>query len=400
VPYQAPEAYWWVKMAKARQSRKDGLRGYGGGSMTERSPGVWRLRVMTSQGQVERSFRGSRSSATRELSRMCSVARTGRLDVGASRTFGHLLDEWHAHLESIGRAPKTLAENKREIERRIRPRLGKVKLRNLTARHLDDAYRSWLTEGLSPSSVRRHAAVVSSALSQAVKWGWLESSPATKSTPPPQRLSRTIVTPSPKDVSVLIKTAEERDSAMALAIALAFVTGARRGELCALRWSDFDLDAGVLRISRSISEIDNRLVVKGTKTDRSRTIALDDRTVAMLNRHLDWQRDLARRADSPLMDDPFLLSDNANAALPIRPNQITERFIRTRAKVGMPNVRFHDLRHASITQMLGFGVDIKTVSTRAGHASTRMTLDRYAHALPAGDIGAAAVLGALLPDPT
>jgi integrase len=52
-----------------------------------------------------------------------------------------------------------------------------------------------------------------------------------------------------------------------------------------------------------------------------------------------------------------------------------------------------------VTQLLGAGVDATTVAHRVGHASTRMTLDRYAHALPAGDVAAAALIGALLPEP-
>jgi integrase len=86
------------------------------------------------------------------------------------------------------------------------------------------------------------------------------------------------------------------------------------------------------------------------------------------------------------------------SAQPIRPNKLTDRFTKLRKDVGLPDVRFHDLRHANISQLVAAGIDVRTVSARAGHSSTRMTLDRYAHALPAGDVAAAAALGALLPD--
>jgi integrase len=199
-------------------------------------------------------------------------------------------------------------------------------------------------------------------------------------------------------IGKLIHVAEETDPVMAAAVALAFVTGGRRGELCALRWSDVDLGAGTVRIERSLAQVGEDVIEKGTKTDRGRTVALDSRAVALLRRHQIWQADLSDEAESPIVDDPYVLSDNANGARPIEPSKITDRFTALRGRAKIRGVRFHDLRHAHVTQLLGAGVDATTVAQRVGHASTRMTLDRYAHALPAGDVAAAAVIGALLPE--
>jgi integrase len=363
--------------------------------MTERAPGVWRLRVRNEYGQIEKTFRGSKTAAAKELASLAGHARQARPKRGA-RTVGQLLDEWLEHISALGRAPKTLDEARREIENRIRPRLGAIRLGDLTAKDLDEAYRVWRQE-VSASTVHRHAMVISAALNQAVKWGYLDANPAVKATPPPQRPTRKIVTPTPSQVADLIRTAEERDPVMAAAVALAFVTGARRGELCALRWSDVDLDMGSVRIERALTQIGEDLMEKGTKSNQVRMVALDPRAVALLQRHRDWQEQLAEGAESPLVADPYVLSDNANAGRPIVPSHLTDRFTALRARTKVNAVRFHDLRHASITQLLGAGVDVKTVSARAGHASARMTLDRYAHALPAGDVAAAAVIGAMLP---
>ena len=374
---------------------------YGGGSMTERADGVWRLRVMTSRGQVERSFRGGQTAARRALNELASEqpAPSGLTASGdmTEQTFGQLVDKWTDHLEARGRAPKTLAENRREIETRIRPRLGTIAVTELSAEHLDDAYSAWLKEGLSASSVHRHAAVISAALTQGVKWGWLDLNPAQRASAPAPTTTRKLVTPGPDQVVKLIHAAEESDPVMATAIALAFITGGRRGELAALRWSDIDLDAGIVRIERSLTQIGTELSEKRTKTGRGRNVALDERAVALLLRHRAWQLDLSRRAESSLVADPYVLSDNANGARPIEPSKITDRFVSVRGKAHIRGVRFHDLRHAHVTKLLGAGVDATTVAARVGHASTRMTLDRYAHALPAGDVAAAAIIGAMLP---
>jgi len=366
--------------------------------MTERSPGVWRLRVMTDQGQVERIFRGGQRAARNALTDLAGESPVAATSETPRRSVGQLLDTWLEHTEARGRAPKTIHENRREIDRRIRPRLGAIPVTDLTDQHLDDAYSAWLNEGLSASSVQRHAAVISAALTQGVKWGWLDRSPAPKASSPPSTTTRKLVTPTPDQVGKLIRAAEASDPVMAAAVALAFVTGGRRGELAALRWSDIDLEAGAVRIERSLSQVGDQLIEKGTKTGASRTVALDGRAVALLRRHLAWQIDLSQRAESPIVADPYVLSDNANGARPIEPSKITDRFTSLRGRAHVRRVRFHDLRHAHVTQLLGAGVDATTVATRAGHASPRMTLDRYAHALPAGDVAAAAIIGALLPD--
>ena len=164
---------------------------YGSGSMTEREPGVWRLRVMVDGKQRQETFRGTEAAARKHLRKMAPG--DGGTDeaspVSDTRTFGDLLTKWLGHIEARGRAPKTIDENSREIESRIRPRLGHIGVSNLTAEDLDSAYSAWLDE-LSPSSVHRHAAVISAALTQGVKWGWLDTSPATRASSPPAAATR------------------------------------------------------------------------------------------------------------------------------------------------------------------------------------------------------------------
>ena len=100
------------------------------------------------------------------------------------------------------------------------------------------------------------------------------------------------VTPTTEEVAKLIKAAQSDDPVMAVAVALAFVTGARRGELAALRWSDIDLDTGTVRIERSLTQV-GKITEKGTKTNRGRTVAIDARTLALLERHRVWQVSLS-----------------------------------------------------------------------------------------------------------
>jgi integrase len=372
---------------------------YGSGSMCKRAPDVWRLRVMVDGKQVQRTFRGSEAAARKALRRLEFQAPEPPAHDPRVRTVGDLLTEWLGFQRTRGGSPKTVAEYERKVKTRIRPKFGDVLLADLTAHDLDRAYAGWQAEGLSALSVHHHHAILSAALTQGVKWDWIPDSPTRKASPPSPSSTRKLVTPSAEQVGKLIHAAEVDDPMMAAAIALAFVTGARRGELAALRWSDIDLESDrvVIRIERSLAQVGEDLTEKSTKTGRDRVVMGDAGTAALLLRHRTWQRELSAAADSPLVSDPYVLSDNANAGRPVMPSILTDRFTKVRGRARVRGVRFHDLRHAAATEMIAAGVPVPTVSAVLGHSSAKMTLDRYSHALPAGADQAAAVMGALLP---
>ncbi len=136
-------------------------------------------------------------------------------------------------------------------------------------------YGDLLARGLSPSSVRRFHSVLHAAFDHAVKWGMIPNNSADRATPPgPARTS--LSAPDVADVQRLIAAAQQPSPILALAIVLAAVTGARRGELCALRWSDINWQRRVLTIVRSLTVIDGVATEGPTKTHQRRTVALDD----------------------------------------------------------------------------------------------------------------------------
>lgn len=380
-------------------------RSYGTGTKTETSKGVWRLRYMTTKDgkrrQAEKTFRGTEAAAQRTLNALLTAEATNTPD---GRTLGQLLDEWLTFKESNGAAAKTIAENRRKIDQDIRKRLGSIVLVDLTAKHLDDAYSQWLKgtddrKALSKTTVHHFHAIISAALGQAVKWSYIDSNPAAKASPPPIALQSTEV-PTPEVVGSLITKAEAcNDRVMAAAISLAFVTGARRGEMCALRWSDVVLgeDVGAIRIERSISEVGKVITVKGTKSGKGRTVPIDARSVAILQKIKDEQESFAEAAGASLCPDPYVMSQSSDGSTPFEPDRLTDRFrlICQRSKV--EGVRFHDLRHAHITYLIAAGVDVVAVASRVGHEQPTMTLNRYGHALPRAGDAAAAVIGGLIP---
>ncbi|HUZ19776.1 MAG TPA: tyrosine-type recombinase/integrase [Acidimicrobiales bacterium] len=367
---------------------------YGTGSIVEKGPGVWRLRVYVREEhrQVQRTFRGGERAAGRELAKLLTEVEAGRFD-HTRATVGDLLDRWLLQLEPT-RRPSTLLGYRRKLEHDIRPALGDVVLAKLRADQLDQFYRDQLARGLSTATVRQLHAILAAALHQAVKWGWLTTNPTDRASPPAVRRAPLAV-PSVEAVNDLYRIARDTDPVLGTIVALAALTGARRGELCALRWSDVDLASGHLTIARAISVADGVTYVGDTKTHAARTIALDELGVTVLRDRWAEVVSLSERAGSPLVADPYVLSYQAHAGTPVSPDTISHKFA-TVAKLAGVDAHLHSLRHFSVTTLIAAGVDVRTVAERHGHASAVMTLNVYAGALPERDRAAAGVLGAAL----
>ena len=170
-------------------------------------------------------------------------------------------------------------------------------------------------------------------------------------------------------------------------LTLAAMTGARRGQLLALRWSDVDLEGGSLSIQRSLVEGPEGPMLVPTKTRRSYRVALDAASVELLERH----RERLNGGDQRFQDR-FVFSVDAEGERPWLPNFVTKRFIKVRRAAGLGHFRLHDLRHFMATQMLDAGVPVPIVAARLCHARASTTLNVYAHAVPGGDRRAAETL--------
>jgi integrase len=332
-----------------------------------------------------------------------SYVRADASDAGGRRTLGDWLEEWLGLCTVRGLAPRTLETYRWVIRAYLPQQLLETQLRALRPQQLNALYAALLTEGrrrrgreargggLSPRTVRMVHMVVRRALRDAVRLRMIELNPADAADPPSWRVrSPVFPTWSPAELRrFLLATATDRDYA---AYHLAAFTGLRRGELLALRWSDLDLQNAVLRVVQTIVVLWNRDPYIGpTKTDKSRrVIALDRQTVRVLRRH---HRISERVTSSHANDNAFVFCDKEGN--PINPERFGDRFRSNVRRVGVPRIRFHDLRHTHATHALQAGVHPKIVSERLGHASIGITLEIYSHALPNMQAEAAETIAAL-----
>ena len=368
---------------------------------------AWELRayvgvdpVTGRQKYKTRTFRGGKRAAEAELARL--VAQVGGGGHGAGdTTLNELIERWLdlAHKEL---SPSTVRGYQRIVRSYIQSTIGKVPLNKLRTDQLDRFYAQLLEHGgehggaLSPATVRQTHAIIRRALNQAHRWGWIAANPAALASPPRVRF-HPINPPEPQDVLALLAVAEKSDPELGCILLLAATTGARRGELCALRWSDLDLDARTLLIARSLVEdSSSELVEKDTKTHAARRIALDDSSIRELERH---RRRCVQRAEAcraSFGKTAFVFSLDPEGARPLVPNEVTKRFIRLRRSVGLDDVRLHDLRHFTATRLLAEGVPVRTVSGRLGHSNAATTLGVYAHFVVESDRDAAMTIGSVL----
>ena len=202
--------------------------------------------------------------------------------------------------------------------------------------------------------------------------------------------------PDVEQVAEILRAANESDPEFGHFLHLAATTGARRGEICALRWSDIDPERGSLSIERSIIEVAGGVFEKETKTHSSRRIALDEGSLEVIEAQRQLAQERAAAADIGLDNHAFVFSRDLSGAIPWRPDQVTKGFAVIRDSLGYRGVRLHDLRHFAATRLIAAGVPVRTVSGRLGHANPSTTLMVYSHFLEASDQDAAKIMGALV----
>ncbi len=361
----------------ARRSR-------GEGSVYERKDGRWCGQyVDTATGKTLYIYAKTKKEARAKLKDAMNANEEGI--TSESILFGDYLDQW---LDSIRNTvgARTHQRSEETVRLHIKPKLARVKLDKITALQLDALYRDKLKSGLSPRSVQIIHATAHKALKQAYRWRMVRSNVAEHVTPP-RSTSREIQPLTKEQTRILLRTAQRTQPKLYALYALAATTGARLGELLALQPADVDLDAGTVRISRSVhnGRVTSPKTVAGSRTIRLSRLALEAVETHFTNHAGDiW----------------FFQS-------PVKPNMSIHRstlhttywkpLLRA---AGLPTeTRFHDLRHGAASLLLGEGVPITVVSQLLGHADSSITLKVYAHLLP-DQLGTAALaMNGLLEEP-
>ena len=364
-------------------------RGNNEGTIYKRSNGTYRAQISLDGERL--SFPGQTYKACQDWIRnMRDQVDDGMTYKGAKTTLEEHLGEWLTMKSTTARS-KTDRQYRQIARDYILPQLGSKQLQNLRPDRIQRMYNQHIESGASPGTVQLVHSVLRGCLYHAVKQGLIGQSPTKAVIPPKPRLTEKQVLDE-NQLQVMLIAAQENQPAYLPLYQLAITTGMRQGELLGLTWDDLDWNKGSLKINRQLQRITGEgLCLTPPKTNAGRrTIKIGIATLSMLKEHQKSQfKNMACR--DPVWQDKNFIFAEANGA-PIAPRKILKAFKRILAAAGLPDIRFHDLRHTAATHMLANGIDLVTVSRRLGHTQASTTLNTYAHAVPGTQEKAAAIM--------
>lgn len=368
-------------MAKRRPS--------GDGMVRKRSDGRWEGRIVVGHKENGDSiFRYVYAPTQKELSAKLRqhIDRYQGADLTeqSRMTLSEWLDQW---LESMADTlrPNTLRNYRSYIENHIRPSLGDKQLTRLTPKDVQQFYEK-LGGSLASGTVRRIHTTLHGALKAAQQAHLIASNPTEQIIAPKFSYGeKQILTDEQLDVFMQIIA---EDEVWYDFFYTELTTGLRRGEICGLKWMDFDEVSGTLKVCRTVYREDGGGLTAGdTKTSAgTRKIVLPLSTAALLS----------KRKASAMTE--WIFPD------PLKPEQLADpgsayRRLKVLLKqAGLPSIRFHDLRHTFATHALASGVDVKTLSGILGHTRAAFTLDTYTHTTGDMQKRASEVVGDFLTD--
>jgi integrase len=349
----------------------------------------------------------TKAAAQAELDSLKERVRTGTFVPPSRLTLGDYLTSWLDSRRAAGLRATTIASYRSKIDAYVLTRdVAGIPLQGVTSLDLDDLYAELLRSGrrtgkkagtgLSARTVRYVHSIIRKALSDAVRKDLVVRNVALTATPPAASAARApefSVWTTEELRTFLASVAGHHHGAL---FHLYGLTGLRRGEGLGLRWRDVDLDAGVLRVRKSVAlHDDGSVAIDEVKTPRSRrTVDLDPATVAVLKAHRKAQLEQRLLMGRGFRDRGlvFAMPDGS----PWNPDSISQAFERAVARAKLPAIRLHDVRHTHATHLLAAGVNVKVVSERLGHASVAFTLDTYAHVMPGQQSDAAVAVAKLV----
>ena len=359
-------------------------RGRGEGSIYRRKDGRWTAEISLEGGKSKFLYGKTRKEVQEKLKKALYEQQQGMLVTGAQQKVGQFLTLWLEDVHKRSIRPRTYERYEEIVRLHLAPGIGYHQIQKLSAQHLQSFYAKKLEEGLSTTTVISFHNVLHKALETAVRWNLIARNPCDLVSPP--RRKRFEIRPlSMQQIHQFLAVARgHRQEALFI---LALATGMRRGELLALKWQDLDLEQGTLQVRRILTRIPSKLPGKGyeeaePKTDKGRrSIALPSFAAEALKQHRLRQTEAKLKAGPVWQDHDYVFCTSIGTHLnPTR--DVLDALKSLLEKAGLPDIRFHDLRHSSATMLLGMKVHPKIVQELLGHSQIAITLDIYSHVLP------------------
>jgi integrase len=362
-----------------------GKRGNGEGSIYRRNDGRW-VGEITIEGRKRKFVYGkTRKEVQEKLQAAFQEKQQGIVLEGTLRqTLGQFLADWLENSQKQTVRPRTYERYEEIVRLHIAPVLGRHRLQKLSAQHVQAFYTRKLNEGLSASTVGVFHNVLHKGLDTAMRWGLVPRNVCDLVSPP--HAERFEIQPLTAEQAHQLLTAARGHRLEAL-FALALASGMRRGELLALKWQDINFATATLQVRRILSRVPSKMSGKGfvetePKTQKSRrSVVIAPFALEVLKQHRIHQLEAKLQAGPIWQDHDYVFCTSIGTHLNPSKDVLDQLKVLLK-KAGLPDIRFHDLRHSAATLLLTEEVHPKVVQELLGHSSISMTMDVYSHVLP------------------
>ena len=370
-------------------------RGRGEGSITKRNDGRWMARVDLGwqDGKRRRKtiYGRTKRDVQEKLREVLHRTDHGMAPVGEQETVGTFLRRW-LEVRKTGIRPRTYESYEQVVRTHVLPSLERFRLAKLTPLDVSTWMNARLAAGVGARTVLYARTVLRAALNQALRWELVTRNVAALTDPPRHRPRQIEPLTSEQAKTLLSALAGHRLEAL---FTVAVGLGLRRGEALGLSWDAVDLDAGVLTVRRTLERAGAEPRFGEPKSARgNRTIMLPRLVADALYAHRKRQLEERLSAGAQWRDSGLVFTTPDGGALDGRNlNRLFKMILR---RAGLPDIRYHDLRHTAATLLLAQGVDVRTIMETLGHSQIGMTLNTYAHVVPALQREAAAKMDQIL----
>lgn len=330
--------------------------------------------------QIQHSITGkTQKEVAQKLRQVTTEIDQGAYHEPSQLTLAQWLDIW---LEDYCRylSYRTRTSYSSVIRNHLKPELGDIQLDRLPPHTIQRFCNSRLDAGLAPSTVRVIYLVLHCALEQAVRINYLRTNPANQCVLP-QNTRRELT---PLDDDGLKRFIEAvRGHPYELPFLVDVFTGMRQGELLGLTWDCVDFEAGCITVNKQLQNVEvapgrKAYVLKELKNKRPRRITPAGEVMTWLRQQKKRQLEWHLRAGPAWENKEDLVFTNELGRY-LSPGSMYQVFKKLVRQIGMPEARFHDLRHSYAVAALRSGDDVKTVQHNLGHSSAAFTLDVYGH---------------------
>ncbi|CAA9572151.1 MAG: Integrase [uncultured Thermomicrobiales bacterium] len=315
------------------------------------------------------------------------------------QTVAQFLDNWLETVVKQNTRPRTYDSYAQVTRLYLTPAIGRHQLAKLEPQHVQGMMNALLKEGgkggtgLSARTVAYTRAILRKALNQVVKWGQVPRNVATLVDPPKTKRHQIApLTPDQGRALLAVVQGHRLEGLYRVALSL----GLRMGETLGLRWEDVDLDTGTLRVAVALQRRKGSRELVEPKTHQGRrTLSLSSVLLAALRAHRTRQLEERLAAGPTWKDQGLVFPSTVGTA--IEPRNLTRHFKGVLQAAGLPNIRFHDLRHAAASLLVAQGVHPRVVMEILGHSQISLTMNTYAHVLPETQREAAGFMDILFP---